>query len=690
VTLDAAHEAHADLVFAWCHEAIAGAWDSGRLARVQHNDPPFAREVAGLLDAAAGLAPDELTRTRARSAEIEAAYRAIFRPVADLAAAARSPLGRLAHGHELSELAADILLVVAAPQLRGEVGRAYAILANDARRPLVDELLVCQLLGDGRCTRRQVAAELDDDAPLRRHGLVEAASGTRPFAALSCPPIVMRLLERGDVHDDDPGRLTSVRSAPQPLAELQLAPLSRERLERALARADHRLRLVLRGRNGSGRRTVLAALAGALGCRLAVIDVGRWLQDPHANADGLRRLLRDAAMRGWLPCLAGLERLDGEDRTRAEAFRGACHAHEGPLTFALGRGATPPLDPGYDLVDLDPLDAGLRAQAWESALARHGLPADDAPRLSGRYFFGPGVVDQVCRRIDAGAGLAFATAVDEAIRSVRRGQIGDVATQVTRLASWDSLVLPPDTLEGVHELVARVRWRHEVYSVWGYEQVLNTGRGLTAMFQGGPGTGKSMVAGVIARELGLDLYRVDTSRILSKWIGETEKNLSALFDAAEDGDVILLFDEADSLFARRTEVHTSTDRYANAAVNLLLQRLDDFEGIALLTTNFGKAIDSAVMRRLSMRITFPFPDVEARVRLWQAHVPSKVPIDGKIDWQALAQRYELSGGYIRNAAIRAAFLAVRERRGLAQQHLERAVQLEYREVGKLSAGGRLE
>jgi SpoVK/Ycf46/Vps4 family AAA+-type ATPase len=199
-----------------------------------------------------------------------------------------------------------------------------------------------------------------------------------------------------------------------------------------------------------------------------------------------------------------------------------------------------------------------------------------------------------------------------------------------------------------------------------------------------------MVAGIIAEELALDLYQIDLSRIVSKYVGETEKNLASLFDAAEAGHAILLFDEADSLFAKRTEVRTSVDRYANLEVNYLLQRLDSFEGVAILTTNFGTAIDNAFKRRLSCRLTFPFPDEEARERLWAVHLPAQMPRAGKLDLASLARRYRMSGGYIRNAALRAAFLAAEEGSILTQDHLERAVRAEFREGGKLAESGTLE
>jgi SpoVK/Ycf46/Vps4 family AAA+-type ATPase len=229
-----------------------------------------------------------------------------------------------------------------------------------------------------------------------------------------------------------------------------------------------------------------------------------------------------------------------------------------------------------------------------------------------------------------------------------------------------------------------------VFEDWGFDAKLTSARGLTALFYGPPGTGKSMVAGLIARELGLELYRIDLSRVVSKWLGETEKNLAEVFDAAEDGQVVLLFDEADALFARRTEVKSSNDRYANLEVNYLLQRLDSFEGVAILTTNLDGSIDPAFKRRMSMRLQFPFPDEDIRKRLWAAHIPNATPVASDLDFGELARRFPLSGGYIRNSALRAAFIAAQERRPLAQEHLLRAIALEYRELGAIATNGRLE
>ena len=202
---------------------------------------------------------------------------------------------------------------------------------------------------------------------------------------------------------------------------------------------------------------------------------------------------------------------------------------------------------------------------------------------------------------------------------------------------------------------------------------------------GPPGTGKTMVAGLIADALQLDLYQVDLSKVVSKWVGETEKNLGELFDAAEAGHAILLFDEADSLFAKRTQVQSSNDRYANLEVNYLLQRMEAFAGIVILTTNHDAAIDEAFRRRLSLRVDFPVPEPDERERLWRALLPAEAALGPDIDYPALADRFEMTGGYIKNAVVRAAFLAADEAAPIAMRHLLRAARAEYQAMGKVIA-----
>jgi AAA+ superfamily predicted ATPase len=680
---------HVTYVATLAARAIALMWDSGRLARSEDNHLPFYSEVVGILQVERGRARDEVGEAEQRCRLAYDRMIERIRSVGDR----RAPLAVLAREFELSPLATQILVVIAAPILRGELARLYGILTNDRQRALVDELTVCQVLA-GSASRADITRELDRDSPLRRFGLVVAAETMpRPFHSLSIDSLVMRRLRDLPLDSD-------VEPWLQPLAATRSYDQLRvphDVLARFLTAvhgpADPRkpIRLVVRGRTSSGRRTVLAAIAAAAGRTLGVLDVSRGGQEPGMRALALREGLRRAMLRGWFPCVEGLDDVSEHDRAMREEVMRVLADHPGPLSVRLPHGMPPPVAPGYLQLDLPMLAEEDRRAAWTEVVTRHTLAVTDVDLLASRYRVGVGVVERVCAQVaTAGSTRDDAARIEALIKQHLQSRFGELAQQVTRLATWSDVILPTDVKDSVLELIARVRHRRRVYEEWGFDRTMSTSRGLTALFAGPPGTGKTMVAGVIANELGLDLHRIDLSRVVSKWIGETERNLGEAFDAAEDGRAILLFDEADSLFAKRTEVKTSTDRYANLEVNYLLQRLDTFEGFAILTTNFGGAIDPAFKRRLTLRLTFPFPDEDMREQLWRVHIPAQVPRQGELDLRALARRFTMSGGYVRNSVLRAAFLASEEGSPLTQQHLERAVALEFREIGKLSETGTLE
>ncbi|HWM87426.1 MAG TPA: ATP-binding protein [Kofleriaceae bacterium] len=688
-----------DLVAAWAARAIADAWDSGRLSLPNQDTRPFQREVLALVGARMGGAGDLLAAADQR---VEEAARVVARRAqATLATGRPLPFVELALEFGLSDMATRVLAVAAAPTLRGEIARLYGVLANDEGRPICDRYLIELLLAaQDYNVRNLVAAELDADAPLVKYGLVRVLPSTGDqylFAPITVEPLLLARL-RGDPYAS--GGTTSVaiiRRADRSLAQLALPHSVKRELVLALAEPtvpDRSVRLVLRGRPGSGRTSLLAALAARVGKPLAVIDA-ELLPRGRALAGALRGELRLALLRGAIPCVCGLELLDRDDSEGIEHVREVLRTHPGPVGFRTSPEQRVPLDPGFLDFTVPPLDEGARLEFWREALERRDLDADGADALASRFRIGPGTIERVVSHVAArrSADAREDDVAGELGRAARQHidvRLGKVASHIERLARWDQVALPDDVLDSIREFIGRVKHRRTVYESWGFENRVSTARGLVALFYGPPGTGKTMVAGLIARELGLDLYRVDLARITSKWIGETEKNLAEVFDAAEDGQALVLFDEADSLFAKRTEVKSSVDRYANLEVNYLLQRLDSFEGVAILTTNMEGSIDNAFKRRMTLRLAFPFPDEEMRVRLWVAHIPPEVPTRGDFDFAELARRFPMSGGYIRNSALRAAFLAAQEALPLSQEHLVRAIQLEYRELGKLSTGGRME
>jgi SpoVK/Ycf46/Vps4 family AAA+-type ATPase len=269
----------------------------------------------------------------------------------------------------------------------------------------------------------------------------------------------------------------------------------------------------------------------------------------------------------------------------------------------------------------------------------------------------------------------LAAALWNACREQARPRLDDLAQRLAPAAGWDDLVLPAEQRQALREIAAHVRQRARVYDAWGFAGRGTRGLGISALFAGASGTGKTMAAEVLAGELRLDLYRIDLSALVSKYIGETEKNLRRVFDAAEDGGAVLLFDEADALFGKRSEVKDSHDRYANIEISYLLQRMEAYRGLAILTTNLRDALDPAFLRRLRFVVSFPFPDAALRAELWRRAFPKETPTSG-LNVAKLA-RLNVTGGNIRNIALYAAFQAAEAGETVGMPHLLRAAQAEY-------------
>jgi hypothetical protein len=261
-----------------------------------------------------------------------------------------------------------------------------------------------------------------------------------------------------------------------------------------------------------------------------------------------------------------------------------------------------------------------------------------------------------------------------------RPQVDDLAHRIEPIAKWKDIVLPEAQLDILHEISMQVRQRKRVYDEWGFAGVSSRGLGISALFTGESGTGKTMAAEVLANDLRLDLYRIDLSQVVNKYIGETEKNLSRIFDAAEAGGAVLLFDEADALFGKRTEVKDSHDRYGNIEVSYLLQRMESYRGLAILTSNMKNALDKAFLRRIRFVVQFPFPGMAQRAAIWRKVFPESTP-KGNLDWEKLA-RLSLPGGNIRNIAMNAAFIAADEDQPVGMPHILRAARTEYTKLDK--------
>jgi AAA+ superfamily predicted ATPase len=536
-------------------------------------------------------------------------------------------------------------------------------------------------------------AALGGDGLLAGHGLVGFQRDEGPLLSrrVTVPPRLLAYL-RGDLG-----------APPPPLAIEPAIPLAGVvAADGVVARARGLLRdgLWLHGPRGVGKRTLLAALCGAADQALLCVDHRDLASGAVTEALGLapssglrevvRGLWREALLAGAIVCIANVAE-QPSDPPRAVAALHDALVRTG-LPFVVTSVAAPLLGD----FDLPPrlLAMPSPGTAARSALWCAALPGcERIEEVGARFRLPPG---RIVRVADAARAACAADARAVTPHDLNAAVSAEIAQKVTLLGTriettqtWDDLVLPPTTIDAMREIVSRARHRHQVLQGWGFERKLTKGLGLSALFSGPPGTGKTMVAGIIARELALELYQIDLSRIVSKYVGETEKNLSEVFEGADWGNVLLLFDEADSLFSKRTEVKSSNDRFSNMEVNYLLQRLERFEGVSILTTNLESSIDPAFKRRFTFRVDFPVPDVGEREELWRRMLPREAATDGALDCELLAERYQLTGGNIRNAMLRAAFLAAGEGRGIGMEHVFRAVALEYRDAGQISIGGRL-
>ncbi len=632
-------------------------------------EPPMALPPAAALDAA-------LSASRASDADAPA-----------LAALAR--LG-------LDAEAGELLLVTAAlqstPPLLRMVGPAMGEVA--ARQPTAGFLI--ELCADDPEHAARLERALGPDWPLRRLRLLRLGDDRRwrphppPLMrpALAAASVERLLAGRPPFGDDWPqGALAVEVEGPPPDAVIAADRARLGRLLDGVARDGEAVILI--GERGSGRRTAARAHALAAGRVLLNVDPAALPADAAGFEEALGALLRDARLADGV-VFARFDRLRADDgriavlarllRTMAPPLVLAASAESAPrLTAALPRLAT---------AQMQADDGETRRALYARLLVQNAfaLSRRQLTRLVDSYRLTPGDLDRALRDVRAEhAGPELdRPAFDRAVRARVRSRLSDLATSITTAQRWDDLVVGDELRGRIEEVVAHARHRTEVFEEWGFSgKVGGRGRGLSCLFSGPPGTGKTMTATLIGQALGLEVFLVDLSRVVDKYVGETEKNLARLFDEASRAPVVLLFDEADSLFATRTEVQSSNDRYANLEVNFLLQRMERFEGISILTTNRETAIDPAFKRRLRFRLHFDPPDAAQRARLWRAMVPPGCRIAADVDWQALAERWEMTGALIRNAMLRAAFLAAARQAVLDERLIREAARSELMEMGRL-------
>ncbi|HEY7430132.1 MAG TPA: ATP-binding protein [Streptosporangiaceae bacterium] len=554
---------------------------------------------------------------------------------------ARARLGRtgaldaVAEGFGLTGFERSVLLLAAGPELVA-VTADELVAASGAPRASFG--LALSLLPGAHWSA------LTPSAPLRRWNLVRLLDpGSPTRSPLAADERVLHHLAGAGYLDPELAALA------RPVAAPPLLPASLAAAAAAVAEGWRQNRLVvLHGPQRANLPAVAAACCATAGLTLMAVAAADLPAPPVERERVLRLIERETVLGGcgWAVDVEG---------ARAEDLAGLLRALPGldAPVVVLADGEDIAVTAEAVRVPVPRLDVAERRQVLAAAMRRRGVRAGGGTRAA--IGTAAGVFDLALPDVevavqDAARGLPLW----EACRARSGSRFGGLAQLVAPKAGWHDLVLPSSQLEQLRGLVAAVRHRATVLDDWGFSDRTARGLGTTALFAGPSGTGKTMAAEVIAHELGLNLVVVDLSQVVSKYIGETEKNLRRVFDAAEDGAAVLLFDEADTLFGKRTEVRDSHDRYANLEVGYLLQRMESFRGLAILTTNARSALDQAFLRRLRAIVTFPYPEASAREALWRNAFPDRTPRSG-LEPQRLAH-VDLPGGGIAAAALTAAYL----------------------------------
>jgi hypothetical protein len=584
----------------------------------------------------------------------------------------------------LAEIERHILMVCLAPELDGKYDQIYAYLQDDVarRRPSVD--LAIRLLVSGTADRWRAQRHFSAHAPLCRSGLLEVVADPYSPSGSSALGRMLRMAPRfvaplrGDDQPDDAlaGLLRWAADAPPAAIEPDA-----ERVRGLGTLADVRsggpdgaLVVHLFGPDGAAGAELARAVATRYGRPAVELDL------PAVPAADLDRVVAATVRESWLlGTPAVLVATDRAAELLGPAVDAALRRYPGVLLVASEQpwptACRPRTVPVHEVETAPAAPAALRA-VWSAVTPTSELGHE----LAGRFRLTPRQIRDVAAEVARTEATGVTTTAPSWYAACRHASghgLAMVAERVTPIYGWDDLVLDRPGRDSLQALRDQVLQRERVLDGWGLGRSVAGSHGLSALFSGPPGTGKTMAAGVVAADLGLDLYRVDLSRVVSKYIGETEQNLARIFAEAEGANAVLMFDEADALFGKRTDVADAHDRYANLEVSYLLQRMEQYEGIAVLASNLRHNMDPAFLRRLRFVVDFPFPGPAQRVLIWQAHLRTGAPLAPDLNLPLLADRLAVAGGTIRNIVLSAAFLAAAEDVPVGMDQLLRAARREY-------------
>jgi AAA+ superfamily predicted ATPase len=621
-------------------------------------------------------------------------------------------LEKLADSYGLHDLEKNVLILCLIQETDLRYGKLFAYLNNDITRKRVSVNLALDLFCSSFEDRQESLKILTRDSPLVRHRLIrildeqEGIRLTLLERILEIDEQIMDFLTWDRIRiNESIGSFTGIYDGTHVLDELILPENIISKIHAAIRLCENDMQLLffLQGPRGAGKKASASVISSQVGRDMLVADTGRMVGPEFGIYAEL--VCREALLRDTTLYFENFDMLLADDAAQQlgiltgmlEDFAGIVFLGSGSFWEPAGTLHTKkfihldlpsPAFPERKKLFEKYLRSGKGLVEPESVEGDESAVIDE---LANRFKFGAG---QIIDAVHSAAGIAILEGTGNETTAVTKEQLYlgckaqsnkkllQYASMVESNYKWNDIILPHDTVEQLKEIVSYVKNYQIVYSKWGFGDKLSMGKGANILFAGPPGTGKTMAAGIIGGTLGLDLYRIDLSSMVSKYIGETEKNLNKVFDEARTSNSIVFFDEADALFGKRTEIKDAHDRYANIEVSYLLQKMEEHEGIIILASNMKSNIDEAFLRRMHFSIDFPFPDERCRERIWKVMVPDKAPVEEAIDYVFLARRFKLPGGNIKNIQIAAAFLAAEEGGTIGMRHIVRATKRELQKMGR--------
>jgi SpoVK/Ycf46/Vps4 family AAA+-type ATPase len=636
------------------------------------------------------------------------------------------PFDVLAQRYQLGPLEERILLLALGTRLDASLRKRIARFKDNILLDYCDVDLCLGVLFDGRVDRLAAMEHFRVDAPLVRTQLIKPVPAKEGSAdalvgyELHVPERVISYLLG---HEALEAKLAPFcwLSRPDVLLDTVVLPdvtfremlhLAEQFGERSITRKtgganalgplDEAVLVQLSGESGTGKSHLAAALATHLGVYMLEVDCGKLATDEARFKSLLEEILWQARIVGAIVVFDQADAILGERNARLSTFFSEMDRWDG-LAFLCTNDARK-LDASvaravvyqFDFEAPEMLD---RLRLWQVHLP-NGLKVGkdvDLEDIAMQYELTGG---QIKNAVLVATNMALSNAgnlktitQEHLMRSAHtqmRAKVTEFARRSKVSLTMDDLILPDDVKTEIDAILDAAKKRSFVMNKWGFAKKLVTGKGIVTMFCGEPGTGKTLCAEILANELSLELYQISIPQVMSKYIGETEKNIAKIFQSAKANHAMLLFDEADSLFASRVKVETSVDKFSNMETNLLLQEIERFEGIVILTTNLDKQIDKAFQRRIQFKVTFPFPEADMRTMIWEKHFPSECPVADDLDWELLGESFELSGGHIKNAVLRAAYRAACTDHIVSMENIRYAAEQECKHAGKLFRSFKLE